>query len=89
MYLILERWEGREKRGEKHQCVVASCVPPTGNLAQNQACALTRNGTSNPLVHRSALNPLSHTIQGSSFFFFLITKLDPIISTALQLAFYS
>ena len=28
---FLER--GRE--GEKHQCVVASCTPPTGDLAQN------------------------------------------------------
>ena len=30
-YLFLER--GRE--GEKHQRVVASCVPPTGDLAHN------------------------------------------------------
>ena len=22
-------------KGEKHQCVVASCVPPTGDLAHN------------------------------------------------------
>ena len=31
MYLFLERGGGREK----HQGVVASCVPPTGNLAHN------------------------------------------------------
>ena len=24
-----------EREGEKHQCVVASCVPPTGDLACN------------------------------------------------------
>ena len=29
-----------------------------------QACALTGNQTSNPLVHRPALNPLSYTSQG-------------------------
>ena len=29
-----------------------------------QACALTGNQTGNPLVHRPALSPLSHTIQG-------------------------
>ena len=34
-YLFLERMEGREKEGEKHQCVVASHTPPTGNLACN------------------------------------------------------
>ena len=28
-----------------------------------QACTLTGNQTSNPLVHRLALNPLSHTSQ--------------------------
>ena len=33
MYLFLERGEGRE--GEKHQCVVASHAPPTGDLAPN------------------------------------------------------
>ena len=25
----------RQGRGEKHQCVVASCTPPTGDLACN------------------------------------------------------
>ena len=29
-----EGGEGREKEGEKHPCVVASHVPPTGNLAR-------------------------------------------------------
>ena len=32
-YLFLER--GREQGGEKHQCVVASRTPPTGDLAHN------------------------------------------------------
>ena len=54
--------KGKEKE-EKHPCVVASPVPPTGHLA-TQACALTRNWNSNPLVHRPAFNPLSHTSQG-------------------------
>ena len=32
--LFLER--GKEgEGGEKHQCVVAPCAPPTGNLAHN------------------------------------------------------
>ena len=33
--LFLDRGEGREKEGEKHQCVVASHTPPTGGLAHN------------------------------------------------------
>ena len=32
---LLDRGEGREKEGEKHQCVVASPTPPTGALACN------------------------------------------------------
>ena len=34
MYLFLERGKGR-REGEKHQCVVASCVSPTGSLVCN------------------------------------------------------
>ena len=48
LYLfILDRREGREKEGEKHQSVVASCAPPTGNLIWpvTQARTLTGNGT--------------------------------------------
>ena len=33
IYLFLER--GREGEREKHQYVVASCAPPTGDLACN------------------------------------------------------
>ena len=66
---IYFRQRGREgeREGEKHQCVVASCAPPTGDLTwpATQACALTGNWTSDPLVHRPALNPLSHTSQSS------------------------
>ena len=36
-YLFIFRDRGREeeREGEKHQCVVASCAPPTGDLAHN------------------------------------------------------
>ena len=40
MYLLVERGEGREKEGEKHPCVVASHMPPTGDLACNPAPSL-------------------------------------------------
>ena len=33
MYLFLERGREGEREGEKHQCVVASRVPPIGDLA--------------------------------------------------------
>ena len=36
IYLFLERGRKGEREGEKHQCVVASHVPLTGDLACNQ-----------------------------------------------------
>ena len=36
MYLFLERGREGEREGEKYQCVVASCMTPTGNLVSNQ-----------------------------------------------------
>ena len=35
IYLFLERGREREREGENHQCVVASHMPPTGDLAHN------------------------------------------------------
>ena len=35
IYLCLERGREGEREGEKHQCVVASHTPPTGDLACN------------------------------------------------------
>ena len=35
IYVFLERGREGEREAEKHQCVVASCVPPTGDLALN------------------------------------------------------
>ena len=37
IYFIF-RWRGREgeREGEKHQCVVASCMPPTEVMAHNR-----------------------------------------------------
>ena len=40
-FIYLRQREG-ETEGEKHQCAVASCTPPTGDLTwpATQACAL-------------------------------------------------
>ena len=35
IYLILERGREGERKGDKHQCVVFSLMPPTGDLAHN------------------------------------------------------
>ena len=64
IYFYRERGREGEREGEKHQCVVACHMPPMGTQLTTQACALTGNQTGDPLVHRPALNPLSHTSQG-------------------------
>ena len=63
-YLFLERGEGGIK-GEKHQRARETSKrplthPQLGIWPATQACALTGNRTSDPLVHRSAPTPLSH-----------------------------
>ena len=64
-YLFIFREGGREEQeGEKRQCAVASHAPLLGTWPATQACALTGNRTSDLLVCRPVLNPLSHTSQG-------------------------
>ena len=60
-----------EREGKKHQCVVASSAPLLGTWPTTQACALTGNRTSYPLVRRLALNPLNHISQAEDFRFYL------------------
>ena len=70
-----------EREGEKHQYLVASHVPLPHHLwtwPTTQACALTGNQTGDPLVHRPALHPLSHTSQGR-FFFLLIVLIGCVL----------
>ena len=68
-FLFIFREKGREgeREEEKHQGVVVSHMPPTGDLACNPGMWPDWDGTSDPLVHRPALNPLIHSNQGSLF----------------------
>ena len=56
-------------------CGCLSCCPLLGTCPATQACAFTGNPTGDLLVHRPALNPLSHPSQGS----FLLSNLPIII----------
>ena len=69
LFIYRERGREGEREGEKHQYVWLPLMhPPLGTWSVTQACALTGNRTRDPLVHRLALNPLSHTSQGLSKF---------------------
>ena len=69
IYLFLERGEGREKEKERNinMWLPLTC-PLLGVWPATQACAQTGNRTSDPLVCRPALYPLSHTSQDCYFY---------------------
>ena len=70
IYLILEK--GRENERERVINVwLPHARPLLGTWPATQACALTGNRTSDPLVHRLTLNPLNHTSQGNRVCFIL------------------
>ena len=64
LFIFLDGGEEREKERERniHVWLPLMC-PLLGIWPATQACALTGNGTSDPLVHRPVLNPLNHTSQ--------------------------
>ena len=76
IYLFLERGEGREKEREINiNLWLPLMCPQLGTWPITQACALIGNRTGDTLVHRSALNPLRHTIQGC-FLYFVSSSLN-------------
>ena len=63
--IYFQRGGGRAKeKGRNINVWLPLMHPLLRTWLETQACALTGNGTSNPLVGRLALNPLSHTSQG-------------------------
>ena len=57
-----------EGGGEKHQCVVASHAPPTGDLAPNPGMCPNWESNQQPFGLQPVLNPLSYTSQGVLIF---------------------
>ena len=74
-FTFRERGREGEREGGKHHCMVASHALLLRTQPETQACALTGNRTTNPLVRRPTLNPLSYTIQGSISNFLIFANL--------------
>ena len=63
--------------------MVASCTPPTGDLARNPGMCPDWESNSDPLVHRPVINPLGLTSQGKTIFFliyFLKLLFSPLVA---------
>ena len=70
IYLFIFRQRGKERESERNINVWLPLMHPLlGTWRVTQACALTGNGTSDPLVRRPALNPLSYASQGLMYAF--------------------
>ena len=63
IYLFLERGEGKEKEGEKHQCVVASGAPPTRDLAHNSGMCPDWESNQQLFGSQPALNSLNTPVR--------------------------
>ena len=76
LFIFRERGMEGEKGRETAMCKrymdrMPIARPQPGTWPSTQASALTGNRTSNLLVPRLALNPLSHTSQGKDPFFYV------------------
>ena len=67
LFIFREGKGGRKRRRETSMCGYPSHAL-TGDLPASRACALSGNRTGDLFIRRPALNPLSHTSQGISFF---------------------
>ena len=65
LFIFTEIGEGRKKERERNITVWLPLVHSLlGSWPATQTCALTGNRTSDPVVHRPVLNPLSNLSQG-------------------------
>ena len=63
-FVFRQRGSEGEREGDKHQCVVASHLAPTGDLACNPGMCPDWESNWQPFGLQPMLNPLSYTIQG-------------------------
>ena len=60
-----------ERKGEKHQCVVASHMPPTGDLSCNQGMCPDWGSNQRPLGSQSGTQSSEPLLPGNVCQFFL------------------
>ena len=78
LFIFIERRRKGESEGEKHQCVVASHTPPTGDLAHNPGMCPDGELNWRPFLSQPELNPLSYSSQ--EIYIFLVKEIPPYAS---------
>ena len=67
---IFREGKGGRREGEKHQCVVASRVPPTGDLARNPGMCPKQELSQRPFGSQAGTQSTEPHQQGPSLFFY-------------------
>ena len=75
LFIFRERGKKGEREGEKHQCVVASYMSPSGDLAHNPGMCPDWELNWWPFALQPAFNPLSHTSKGLGYFLMFVVLL--------------
>ena len=74
--IFSKRGREGEREGEKHQCVVVSCEPSTGDLACNPDICPDWESNQWPFGSQAGTQFIEHTGQGGIYFFFYICKVQ-------------
>ena len=69
LFIFRERGRKGEREGEKHQCVAASCVPPTGDLSCNPGMCPGWESNQRPFDLQAGTQSTEPHQPGLGFFF--------------------
>ena len=84
IYFFLERGKGRRKRGRETSCVVASCMPPTGDLACNPGMCTDWELNRRPFGLQVCAQSTEPHQPGCGLYFLIPLPLSPSLPTPLS-----
>ena len=85
---IFREGKRERKRGEKHQCVVASHTPPNGDLAHNPSMCPDWESNWRTFGSQTGTQSTEHNIQGLIPALLYAMSLSPFVFTVLSYQFF-
>ena len=85
IYWLIFRQRGREREGEKHQCVVASHMPPTEDLACNSGMCPDWESNWWPFGSQARTQSTEPRQPGLKFVFYIHTKFNLELGFSINL----